>query len=594
MVLHNIVGFDLNPLAVIAARTNYLPALGDLLKAREGDIDIPVYQADSVLAPSRGTTLFDGNVYPLRTSVGEFRVPVAFAKRERMDALANLLDECVESAVAPAVFPRRVEADAGLTPNEMEAAQGELEALYLKLRELHDQGLNGVWARIVKNSFAPLFVEPCDYVVGNPPWVNWEHLPDEYRRSTMPLWEHYRLFPKRDKAMETILGAAKYDLSALMTYVSADKYLRRDGRLGFVVTQSLFKTVGAGQGFRRFALPDDTPFAPTAVEDMVQLQPFQDAANRTTVLIVTKGKKVAYPVPYSYWVKRKSGRGSSIGFDTPYDTVTSETITYRAWYAHPVDRNDPTSVWITGRPKATKAASKLLGESDYQARAGVYFCGANAVFWVDVMGQRPGGLLIVSNVTEGAKKKVQHTQTAVEPELLYPLLRAANVSRWKAAPEFRILTTHEPTMRLKAIPEDRMQNQYPKTYSYLKRFEAVLRSRAAFKRYFKADAPFYSLFDIGEYSFAPWKVVWTRIGKVEAAVAGPFEGKPCVPQDTVTLVACGSEEEAHFLAGAVNSAPFQFVIQSYSRRAEKAWAQCTCCDTWGYHDSLQGRSHTQS
>jgi methylase of polypeptide subunit release factors len=570
LILQNIIGFDLNPLAVIAARTNYLLALGDLLKARKGDIDIPVYQADSVLTPSRGSDLFDGNVYPLKTSVGEFRVPAAFAEGGRMDALANALDECVESGVAPAVFMRRIEAAVSLTAKEKEAAQQDLEALYVKLRELHDEGLNGVWARIVKNSFAPLFIEPCDYIVGNPPWVNWESLPDEYRRSTMPLWEHYGLFPKRDKAMETILGAAKYDLSALMTYVSVDKYLRRAGRLGFVVTESLFKTVGAGQGFRRFTLPDHTPFGPLAVEDMVQLHPFEDAANRTAILIVTKGKKVAYPVSYSYWVKRKKGRGSTIGFETPYLTVTSEKITYRALYAQPVDKNDATSVWITGRPKAMKAVSKLLGKSDYQAREGVNSGGANAVFWVDVVGQRPGGLIMVSNVTEGAKKKVQHTQAAIEPDLLYPLLRAANVSRWKAIPEFRILTTHEPTMRLKAIPDDRMQDEYPKTYSYLKRFETVLRARAAFKRYFKTDAPFYSLFDIGDYTFAPWKVVWTRIGKVEAAVAGPLEGKPCIPQETVTLVECRNEDEAHYMAAAVNSAPFQFAVHSFSQKGGKS------------------------
>ena len=42
-ILNNVVGIDLNPLAVIAARTNYLLALGDLLRHWKGDNDIPVY-----------------------------------------------------------------------------------------------------------------------------------------------------------------------------------------------------------------------------------------------------------------------------------------------------------------------------------------------------------------------------------------------------------------------------------------------------------------------------------------------------------------------------------------------------------------------
>jgi hypothetical protein len=91
LILRNVVGIDLNPLAVIAARTNYLLALGDLLKARKGDIDIPVYQADSVLTPSRGTNLFEGDVYPLKTSAGVFRVPAVFAHPPRGEAPVSLL-----------------------------------------------------------------------------------------------------------------------------------------------------------------------------------------------------------------------------------------------------------------------------------------------------------------------------------------------------------------------------------------------------------------------------------------------------------------------------------------------------------------------
>ena len=47
------------------------------------------------------------------------------------------------------------------------------------LVKLDKANKNGVWARIIKNAFAPLFVGKVDYVAGNPPWVNWESLPQE-------------------------------------------------------------------------------------------------------------------------------------------------------------------------------------------------------------------------------------------------------------------------------------------------------------------------------------------------------------------------------------------------------------------------------
>jgi type I restriction-modification system DNA methylase subunit len=41
-ILRNVVGFDLNPLAVLTARVNYLLAIADLLEHRRGEVTIPV------------------------------------------------------------------------------------------------------------------------------------------------------------------------------------------------------------------------------------------------------------------------------------------------------------------------------------------------------------------------------------------------------------------------------------------------------------------------------------------------------------------------------------------------------------------------
>lgn len=566
LILRNVVGFDLNPLAVIAARTNYLLALGDLLNARKADIDIPVYQSDSVLAPSRGSDLFTDGVYLLKTSVGEFRVPAAFAERERMDALANLLDESVESGVGEDVFLRRLRDAAKLPTKEMHEAEGELGKLFQQLKGLHDEGLNGVWARIIKNAFAPLFIEPCHYIVGNPPWVNWESLPDDYRLQTKPLWEHYGLFPHG--GMDTILGKGKKDISMLMSYVSIDRYLQDRGKLGFVVPQNLFKTSGAGQGFRRFLLPNGEPFGPLVVEDMVELNPFEGATNRTAVAVFVKGMRVRYPVSYQYWRKRKTGRGSSIAFDTPYEEVASKKITFRAWHAEPVDRGDSTSAWITARPKALSALRRVLRRSQYEAHEGCNTGGANSIYWVEITGKRPGGQLIVANVTEGAKRKAAATHAAVEADLVYPLLRGRDLDRWRAQPSLHVLFTQDPTTR-RGLDADTLENEYPRLHSYLKRFEPQLRARAAFRRYYDAKAPFWSMFNVGPYTLAKFKVGWRYIDSdFRCAVIGPVKSKiigskSVVPDHRVIAVALETDEAAHYLCAALNSAPARLAVTRY-------------------------------
>jgi hypothetical protein len=186
---------------------------------------------------------------------------------------------------------------------------------------------------------------------------------------------------------------------------------------------------------------------------------------------------------------------------------------------------------------------------------------------------------VVRNITEGAKVKVDEVTEPIEPDLLYPLLRGRDVQRWKAQPSAWILITHLPGMGLKAIPEKEMQTDYPRTYGYLKRFEEVLRERAAFKRYFTRKdkngrivetGPFYSMFDVGTYTFAPWKVVWTIFAQIKATVVGLRDGKPVAPQNIVALVDCSSPDEAHYICALVNSSPFQFAANSYSQVGGKS------------------------
>ena len=93
---------------------------------------------------------------------------------------------------------------------------------------------------------------PFDYLAGNPPWVRWDYLPSEYREATLPLWKRYGLFSL--KGFEARLGAGKKDLSMLFTYAAADFYLKPGGTLAFLITQEVFKSKAAGEGFRRFRL----------------------------------------------------------------------------------------------------------------------------------------------------------------------------------------------------------------------------------------------------------------------------------------------------------------------------------------------------
>jgi hypothetical protein len=299
------------------------------------------------------------------------------------------------------------------------------------------------------------------------------------------------------------------------------------------------------------------------VDDMVALQPFEGASNRTAVMVLKKGEPTAYPVPYTLWRKKK---GVRFTYDSPLAEVQRATVRLN-FAAEPVDPNDSTSPWLTAHPHALKAVRQVLGQSDYKAREGVNTGGANGVYWVEIIDRRPDGLVLIRNLTRGAKVKVPEVVEAVEPDLLYPLLRGRDVQRWKAEPSAYIIVTHKPGMRLNAIPEKEMQECYPRTYGYLKRFEQTLLKRGGWevKQMMKAGKPFYSMSEIGEYTFAPWKVVWReQASTMTASVVSPKDGKPVMPDHKLMLVDCASEDEACFVCACLNSSVGQMVAVSYA------------------------------
>jgi len=203
-ILANVIGFDLNPLAVMAARTNYLVAIKDLIRHVDS-VEIPVYLCDSIMTPvqvgsqkaqrsflAETGTQYDPSNPPLavKTAVGIFLVPPEIAtSREQIGKYAEVLEQCIKGGYTEAEFLAQC-GEEGLAIG----APGTHSSLYSHLVRLDKENKNGIWARIIKNNFAPLFVGKVDYVAGNPPWVNWESLPGDYRDGMKPLWQRYGLF----------------------------------------------------------------------------------------------------------------------------------------------------------------------------------------------------------------------------------------------------------------------------------------------------------------------------------------------------------------------------------------------------------------
>ena len=560
-ITKNIVGFDLNPLAVISARTNYLLAIADLLKHKKGELTIPIYLCDSINPPSskHQDELFDQEAghYQISTSVGLFRFPEALVQRALIQKATVLLEDGVKKKQTTKQFLDRMHAELKTEPKDIKKFDLVLGETYEKLAELEAKGINGIWARIIKNAFAPLmYSNQFDIIIGNPPWVNWEDLPQGYRDQTKVLWQNYGLFSL--SGQEARLGGGKKDISMLMMYVAIDKYLKNKSKLCFVITQTLFKTQGAGDGFRRFRLgATGSFFKVEQLDDMVELQPFEGATNRTALVLATKGEKTKYPLPYVLWKKKVKGK---IELDYTFKEASEATVRYNL-KAQPVGDSD-TSPWMSAKPKALAAIRGVIGQAEYRAYEGANSGGANGIYWVQIISKN-GNLLEIENLNEIGKKEIRSVRVEIEQDLVYPLLRGRDVERWKALPSAWQIVAQDPKTR-KGYETKWMDRNCPKTKEYFLGFERELRARSAFKKY-QEDSALWSQYNVGPYTFAPFKMVWKeQSSELQCAVVSSHDGKVTVPDHKLMLVAFDDETDAHYLCGTVNSTPARFVVASYA------------------------------
>ena len=401
-----------------------------------------------------------------------------------------------------------------------------------------------------------------DYIVGNPPWVNWEYMPDKYRMHHAKLWQYYDLFPQKGLNSNFI----KEDISVLLTYVVIDNYLTFGGKIGFVVKETLFKSIKQGEGFRKFRITaKGIDLKVLRVDDLTKIKPFRDAVTRTAVIYIEKGRKTTYPVDYVVWTptsKIKSFENNTL-FKLP------EFIDFKLLKARPSVQNTINSGWITESSEEMNNSKFILGTNDLVARTGVFTGGANGIYWLRITSERNGNIL-VSNITEHAKNKMKDIHLEVEKDYVFPLLTGKDLDFWSYTYSKYILCPH--TAETKMYPIDKKTLAcHPLTEKYFGEFKNELEDRKGFT---SMDEPiheqfFYTLQRIGVYTFAKYKVCWRYIGKnfipavVEYANDKYLGEKSIIGNEKIISIAFDNKEEAYYVCAVVSSTPYRKTIENY-------------------------------
>lgn len=597
-VLDSVCGIDLNPVAVIAARVNFVIALGDL--ASVGPLTLPVWRADSILLPAAPPAqdalgeLTGLSYRQLRTSLAEpFPVPATLADSKRLPAVRALLEELLEERPGEEAYllHARLIANRDVFLNDLDSRYAVDEGdtwenerqvaaiLYDRLAALVVEGRDGVWARIIENAFAPTFAGMFDVVVGNPPWLTWTKLPTAWRNESKRVWRRYGLWKVPDQAGSSF-SLASTDIAVLVFAVAIERYLSREGVLGLLTPDSLLIADPGGRAFRQFRLRTeedfevmedrnvDLPFGIVHVDDWSDVRPFApEASNKPVFIIARPGLAQQSSTPASRWARAESRAVLKATWRETRPFVVERVGNYV-----PVDPATPSSAWSYREAGAPPLISG--GSNSWSFGKGLDTRGANGIYFVRLISSdRTQGRVVIENLpAEGRNRAVEVVRGAVNASLVYPLLRGRDVQRWRAIPVTYFVLPHDLEALGEVLPASTLRSNHRQTWQWLRRHRDVLSARRVPPTrswrmegddWCRVDGPLQHM--AGEHLVVVREQSQRPAAAVVEAVMDFDLGRVTTPLIDHKLLFCSvaTRDEALYLAAFINSSPVQDLLASF-------------------------------
>jgi type I restriction-modification system DNA methylase subunit len=242
-ILNSVVGIDVHPLAVIIAKTNYLLALGDLLKKRKGKISIPVYLSDSIRLPEEKpqyTTEVEVPSFKVKLDKEDIFLPDKLLQNpalydEAIDAVREFAIQNIGKKVLQEHFLSFIQKRHENLIKDINIAKALFHVVET-LKDLIEKNRDSIWAFVLKNIYKPLFLKNrFDFVIGNPPWLAFRYAEPDYQKFLKEqITKNYNLLSGRGELITHL------ELGTLFLLRTADLYLKEGGTIAFVLPRSIF------------------------------------------------------------------------------------------------------------------------------------------------------------------------------------------------------------------------------------------------------------------------------------------------------------------------------------------------------------------
>lgn len=576
-ILERVHGIDINPLSVLSARVSYYLAIHALTEIRE--IEIPVYLGDSAIIP---TSVMLGNVDCYAYSVDNLKcknfdvvLPKRLVSQSDFGKTMSQMQAIVK-AEQPQVLYQVIAEKLTEEERQCEELLTKILSLCDSLVYLHRNNWDGIWIRIATNFMMIARLHEFDLIVGNPPWVKWEHLPAAYTKKIKDFCDIRHIFCN-DGGM---FGGAQLNICALISNVTASNWLKVDGILAFLMPDSIMSQ-NSYEEFRNFYVSYDKRerlYLQCLDRWMAPLRPFKCGKKSVsqdfnTYYYGTKEIDYAAGVPVRVIGKKPRISDETINACTSYENVRKFLSVDNAKAC----QLSPSSTAFTY--VSEKYDFRLIvGKTAYLYRTGVESTPFEVFKMLGVgKSQQAGHYRFKNKILKTSKYKVDDIPENgwnFPTHYIYPMVEGPSLKpfQYEIGNNYHIIPYDEDKTSVPVALSKLMENNRELAL-YFANHKNVLDKQSEKSKSMHQGEEFYALSKIGPYTFAPHIVAARDNTYFCASVISPtktpwgeIKTSVCVKHTIIisqdTKGNFITEDEAHFINGILNSSIVHAYIHS--------------------------------
>lgn len=231
-------GFDIDPLATILAKINWLINVANVVDFSKG-IYIPIYHSDSLfissLASSSDKEVSEVTLYNKTLDMPTFLIDNI--NQQLFDGIVNkchdIIDEVINFDDIQTYILDTFDLSSFNDGQKDNIVKFTFD-LYVAMYKLNKEGKNGLWSFVLKNSLRPNLIHAnFNGIVSNTPWLSMSKIADNpYKRNLQKLARRFNILP-------TGSSAHHIEMATIFLVSSVSRYLCDNGVFGCILPHSV-------------------------------------------------------------------------------------------------------------------------------------------------------------------------------------------------------------------------------------------------------------------------------------------------------------------------------------------------------------------